>query len=90
MAKGQAFKLTEEEAKAEYGSKLVVASLGALVDNGAKQAGDLTVRRNATCVSVNKGIRVQDEDRSPAAPDVKRILRQLAGHSVPKFRSRCR
>ena len=44
VAKGQAMKLTEEEARKKYGDSLVVASLGAQVKNGAKETGDLTVR----------------------------------------------
>ena len=33
---GQAFRLTEEEARARYGSKLVVAALGAQVKSGSR------------------------------------------------------
>ena len=88
VAKGHAMKLTEEEARKKYGNSLVVASLGAQVKNGAKETGDLTVRLlfdGTHGVPVNAGIRVRDQDRSPAAPDIKRVLRQLANHSGPKF-----
>ena len=82
-------KLTEEEEEEEvrekYGESLVVASLGAQVKNGAKETGDLTVRLlfdGTRGVPVNAGIRVRDQDRSPAAPDLKRVLRQLASSSA--------
>ena len=65
----------------------MVASLGAQVKNGAKETEDLTVRLffDGTHVPVNAGIRVRDQDRSPTAPDIKRVLRQLADHAGPKF-----
>ena len=71
VVKGQALKFTEAEARKKYGDSLVVASLGAQVKNGAKETEDLTVRLLF--------------DRSPAAPDIKRVLRQLADHVGPKF-----
>ena len=36
-------------------------------------------------VPVNQNIWVRDQDRSPAAPDVKRVLRQLAKRQGRKF-----
>ena len=36
-------------------------------------------------VPVNKGIRVRDQDKSPAAQDIKRFLRELAERPCPKF-----
>ena len=88
VLKGQAFRLTEEEARERYGSKLVIASLGAQVKSGAKDTGDLKVRLlfdGTHGVPVNKNIRVRDQDRAPAAPDLKRVLRQLANQEGPKF-----
>ena len=61
-----------------------MASLGAQVKIGAKETGDLTVRLpfdGNHGVPVNAGIRVRDQDRSPAAP----VLRQLAKNSGPRF-----
>ena len=81
VTKSQAFKLTEREAKEKYGDKLVVAALGAQVKSGSKEAGDLTIRLlfdGTHSVPVNKGIRVRDQDKSPAAQDIKRFLRELA------------
>ena len=88
MLKGQALKFTEEEARKKYGDSLVVASLKARVKSRAKETEDLTVRLpfdGTHGVPVNAGIRVRDQDRSPAAPDLKRVLRQLANNSGPKF-----
>ena len=40
----QAFRLTEEEARAQYASKLVVAALEAQVKSGSRDTGDLKIR----------------------------------------------
>ena len=88
VEKGQAFKLTEHEAREKYGDRFVVAALGAQVKSGSKETGDLTIRLlfdGTHGVPVNKGIRVRDQDKSPAAQDIKRVLRELAEHSGPKF-----
>ena len=88
MTRGQAFKLTEREAREKYGDKLVVAALGAQVKSGSKEAGDLTIRLlfdGTHGVPVNKGIRVMDQDKSPAAQYIKRFLSELAKHPGPKF-----
>ena len=85
---GQAFRLTEEEPRARYGNKLVVAALGAQVKSGSQDADDLNIRMlfdGTHGVPVNQNIRVRDQDRSPAAPDVKRVLRQLAKQPGRKF-----
>ena len=74
VVKGQALKFAEAEARQKYGDSLVVASLGAQVKNGAKETGELTVRLlfdGTHGVPVNAGIRVRDQNRSPAAPDIK-------------------
>ena len=83
VVKGQALKFTEAEARLKYGDSLVVASLGAQVKKGATETGDLTVRLlfDGTHVGSNQ----RDQDRSPAAPDIKRVIRQLADHVGPKF-----
>ena len=86
--KGQALKFTEEAAKEKYGDSLVLASLRALVKRGAKETRDLTVRMlfdGTHGVPINSGIRARDQDRSPAAPDLKRVLRCLASQSGPMF-----
>ena len=91
VVRGQALKFTEEEARKNCGESLVVASFGAQVKNGEKETRDLTVRLlfdGTHGVPVNAGIRVRDQDRSPAAPDIKRVLRQLANHNGPKFGSK--
>ena len=88
VTKGQAFKLTEEEAREKYGDRLVVAALGAQVKSGSKDSSDLTIRLlfdGTHGVPVNKGIRVRDRDKSPAAHDIKRVLRELAESHGPKF-----
>ena len=88
VLKGQAFRLTNEEAREKYGSKLVIASLGAMVKSGAKDTGDLKIRLlfdGTHGVPVNKNIRVRDQDRAPAAPDLKRVLRELASQAGAKF-----
>ena len=88
VQKRQAFRLTEDEAPKKYGRKLVIASLGAQVKSGTKEAGDLTIRLlfdGTHGVPINKGIRVRDQDRGPAAPDIKRVLIQQASQSGPKF-----
>ena len=61
---------------------------GAQVKSGSKEAGDLTIMLlfdGTHGVPVNKGIRARDQDKSPAAQDIKRFLHELADHSGPKF-----
>ena len=84
---GQTIRLTEEEARAQYGNRLVVAALGAKVKSGSRDAGDLKIRLlfdGTHGVSVTR-TSVRDQDRSPAAPDVKRVLQQLATQPGRKF-----
>ena len=74
-------RMTETEARKKYGSNLVVAALGAQVKSGALESGDLVVRLlfdGTHGVPVNRNIRVRDQDKAPAAPDVKHVVRQLA------------
>ena len=54
----------------------------------AKDTEDLKIRLlfdGTHGVPVNKNIRVRDQDRAPAAPDLKRVLRELASQAGPKF-----
>ena len=88
VTKGQAFRLTPEEACDWYGNKLVIASLGAQVKSGSKESGDLKIRLlfdGTHGFPVNKNIRVRDQDRALAAPYLKSVLRLLAGQTGPKF-----
>ena len=50
--------------------------------SGAKDTGDLKVR---LLFDGTHGVPVRDQDRAPAAPDLKRVLRQLANQEGPKF-----
>ena len=66
----------------------MIASLVPTVKSCSKETGDLKIRLlfdGTREVPVNKYIRVRDQDRAPAAPDLKRVLRQLASHVGPKF-----
>ena len=47
--------------------------------------GETVVRRHARCVPANSSIRVRDQDKGPAAPDVQLVLRQLASKLGRKF-----
>ena len=88
VVKGQARKMTETEAHKKYGSTLVVAALGAQVKSGALESGDPVVRLlfdGTHGVPVNRNIQVRDQDKAPAAPDVKHVLRQLAQRPGRKF-----
>ena len=68
--------MSEEEVERAYPS-LVVASLGAMRKD--KPNGAYTVRvlfDGTDGISVNKRTRLQDQERSPIAADIKRLLRQ--------------
>ena len=70
---GKALKMSESEARARFGPDLVVASLGALVKDGAGDDVKIRLLYDGTHgVQVNERIRVRDRDRMPSAPDVKR------------------
>ena len=65
---GQAIWLTEEEARAQYGSKLVVAALEVQVKSGSRDTGDLKIQMlfdGTHGVPVNQNIQVRDQDCSP-------------------------
>ena len=76
--RGQVLKLSEEEARSEY-PNLVVASLGA--NKKEKPRGIITARvlhDGTNGISVNRRIRVRDQERFPTATDVKRVMREKA------------
>ena len=84
VREGHAMKMTEDEAKARFGEKLVIASLGAQVKCG--EGKDVQVRLlfdGTNGVPVN-GL-VRDQDRSPAAPDIKRVLREMHQERLQHF-----
>ena len=72
--RGQVLKLSEDEARKRY-PNLVVASSGA--QSKDKKDGSYTAR-DTNGISVNKRIRVRDQERSPIAADIKRLLREKA------------
>jgi len=77
LSRGLCDKLTEEEAKARYGTRFVVASLGALVKRTTDD-GERVIRLlfdGARDVPLNAAIRVRDQEIPPGAPDLKRVLR---------------
>ena len=56
--------------------------------SGSGDAGNLKIRMlfdGTHGVPLNQNIRVRDPERSPAAPDVKRVLRQRAKQPGRKF-----
>ena len=84
--KHQAITLSDEEANRCHGSKLVIASLGAMIKDDS--GPDLKIRLlfdGTHGVSINTLIRVRDQDRTPAAPDVRRLLRERAKASGCPF-----
>ena len=76
--RGQVLKLTEHEAKSRYPG-LVVASLGA--NKKEKPGGVITARvlhDGTNGVSLNRRIRLRDQERCPIASDIKRVMREKA------------
>ena len=77
-SRGQVLKLTEQEARSRYPG-LVVASLGA---NKKEKPGGVIIARvlhdGTHGVCVNRRIRLRDQERSPIAPDIKRVMREKA------------
>ena len=76
--RGQALKLTEEEARARF-PNLVVASLGA--NRKDKPDGTVSARvlfDGTNGVEVNKKTRIRDQERAPVAADLKRVMREKA------------
>ena len=79
-------KMTEKEAKERFGA-YQVAALGALVKSVGED-GTVVPRvlfDGTHGVRINKDIRVRDQDRGPAAPDLRRFLRELARVGGPFF-----
>jgi len=80
LARGLCEKLTAEEAQLRYGTRFVVASLGALVKRTTDE-GERVIRLlfdGTREVPLNGAIRVRDQEIPPGAPDLKRILRAQA------------
>ena len=74
--RGQVIRLSESEDRSQF-PDLVVASLGA--QRKEKSGGVVTARvlfDGTHGISVNSRIRVRDQERSPIAADIKRILRE--------------
>jgi len=79
-ARGLCERLTESEAKSRFGSRFVVASLGALVKRTTDE-GERIIRLlfdGTKDVPLNAAIRVRDQEIPPGAPDLKRVLRAQA------------
>ena len=75
--RGQFLRLTPAQAKARFGSSLVVASLGAVRKENSQGEVSTRVVYDATHgVRVNSLIRMRDQDRAPTAPDLKTALRE--------------
>jgi len=80
LARGLCEKLTESEAKARFGTRYVVASLGALVKRTTDD-GQRVIRLlfdGTRDVPLNTAMQVRDQEIPPGAPDLKRILRAQA------------
>jgi len=80
LARGLCERLTEEEAKHRFGTRFVVASLGALVKR-TNEDGERVIRLlfdGTREVPLNGAIRVRDQEIPPGAPDLKRVLRAQA------------
>ena len=83
--RGQVLKLSEQEARSQF-PNLVVASLGA--NRKEKPGGIITARvlhDGTNGISVNRRIRVRDQERFPTAADVKRIMREKAAIGEKSF-----
>jgi len=92
-ARGLCDRLTEPEAQARFGTRYVVASLGALVKRTTDD-GERAIRLlfdGTRDVPLNAAIRVRDQEIPPGAPDLKRVLRaQGEWPSTPlRPRGRC-
>ena len=78
VASNMALEMSEAEAHEKFGNKLVVASLGAMVKDGEGENLRIRLQYDGSHgVPVNDNIRVRDRDQVPAAPDIKRVLRQV-------------
>jgi len=80
LSRGLCERLSEEEAKSRFGTRFVVASLGALVKRTTDE-GERVIRLlfdGTRDVPLNAAIRVRDQEIPPGAPDLKRLLRAQA------------
>ena len=80
VASGSALCLTESAARQRFGSRLRIASLGAL-RKGEEPDGTVIARilfDGTAGTMVNEAIKVRDQDQFPSAPDLKRVLRSCA------------
>ncbi len=87
VARDQIVKMDEAQAKSRYGSRLTVASLGA-IEKGAREDGSTEVRLihdGTHRVDANRHIRVRDRITFPLAADISRILRHQASTKRPFF-----
>ena len=84
--RGQIIKLTEADAKSQY-LNLVVASLGA--NRKDKPSGEVFSKRpffdGTHGLPVNSRSRIRDQERSPVASDLKRVMREEAALDEPTF-----
>ena len=83
--RGQVIRLSESEARSQF-PNLVVASPGA--QRKEKAGGVVTARvlfDGTHGISVNSQIRVRDQERSPIAADIKRILRKKSRAGLRTF-----
>jgi len=84
--RGLCDRLSEPEALRRFGSRFVVASLGALVKRTTED-GERIIRLlfdGTKDVPLNAAIRLRDQEIPPGAPDLKRVLRaQAEWPSVP-------
>ena len=75
-ARGQVLKLTEDDARTQFPG-LVIASLGA--QRKEKPGGVITARvlfDGSNGIYVNQRTRIRDQERSPIASDIKRLMRE--------------
>ena len=75
-ARGQVLKLTEDKARAQFPG-LVIASMGA--QRKEKPGGVITARvlfDGSNGIYVNWRTRIRDQERSPIASDIKRLMRE--------------
>ena len=76
--RGQVLKLSEREARIQY-PDLVVAALGA--NKKEKPNGIISARvlfDGSNGIAVNRRTRIRDQERSPVAADLKRVMREKA------------
>jgi len=86
-ARGLCDRLTEDQAKTRFGTRFVVASLGALVKRTTED-GEKIIRLlfdGTREVPLNSAIRVRDQEIPPGAPDLKRVLRAQGEWSSTPF-----